>query len=101
MIRLLERNIAAIDRHLLLLAPRHVEIPSQFQNVTAHSTEHSNHLRELQRMRGNVYLADGAISEQQLASDGAHVTAEDSRSWHIVMMDRQRRVMASAWYLPH
>lgn len=101
MIRLLERNIAAIDRHLLLLAPPDAELPSQFDNVTSNSALHALRLRELQQMRGSAYLADGAVSPQQLASDGAHVTPEDDRSWHVLMVNDDGRVIAGAWYLQH
>jgi hypothetical protein len=33
--------------------------------------------------------------------DGRHCTPEDTQSWHLLMIDAQRRVTACAWYLLH
>lgn len=42
-------------------------------------------LSGVQRLRGSRYLADGAISAQALDDRGQHVTAEDEKSYHIVL----------------
>jgi hypothetical protein len=36
-----------------------------------------------------------------LTSDGLHETAEDDKSWHLLMIDSHRRVSGCAWYLEH
>jgi hypothetical protein len=42
-------------------------------------------LSEIQRLRGSRYFADGAISAAALDAHGRHVTAEDEKSYHLVL----------------
>ena len=100
MLKLLERKIRCVEERLVLLAPAAASIPVTFNNVDADPTEHSRLISEVQRLRGNIYLADGAIERRHL-KDGRHCTPEDTQSWHLVMLDAQRRVTACAWYLLH
>lgn len=100
MLKLLERKIRCVEERLVLLAPPSTPIPVSFNNVDADPGEHSRLLREVQRMRGHVYLTDGAIERRHL-NDGLHCTPEDTQSWHLLMLDAQRRVTACAWYLLH
>jgi hypothetical protein len=101
MLKLLERNIATIDERLVLLAPPQAVVPSIFENVAIDCSRHRRLLRELQRLRGSIYLRDGAVDSKQLSPDGLHQTPEDDRSWHLVMFNRHRRISACAWYLQH
>lgn len=101
MLSLLERNIAAIENRLLLLAPPTSEVPAFFTKVTADSSAHTRLVEEMQRLRGSVYLDDGAVERAQLSDDGLHQTPEDSRSWHLLMRNVQGRVSSCVWYMPH
>lgn len=102
MLRLLERSIATIDERLVLLAPPHASIPEFFEHVTTDSRRHGELLREVQRLRGSVYLRDGALEKHQLSVDGLHETPEDERSWHLLALDPQhRQITAGVWYLEH
>lgn len=101
MLKLLERNIAAIESRLILLAPSPTVVGDGFRNVTLDSRRHAERVREMQRLRGKIYLEDGAIERRQLSTDGLHRTPEDERSWHLLMLDRDDRVSACAWYLAH
>ena len=101
MLRLLERNIATVEDRLVLLAPPQAVVPSHFRNVTYDFTGHRALVREMQRLRGSVYLEEGNVRHDQLTSDGLHETPEDARSWHLLMRDRQGGVSACAWYLEH
>lgn len=101
MLRLLERNIASVDERLVLLAPPQAMIPPHFRNVTFDPDRHRSLVREMQRLRGSVYLAEGNVRHDQLTSDGLHETPEDARSWHLLMKDRHGRVSSCAWYLEH
>jgi hypothetical protein len=56
-------------------------------------------LAEMQRMRGLVYLRDGAIRIDELASDGRHKMAVDERSWHVLTLDGGGRVSGCLRYL--
>lgn len=101
MLKLLERNIALVGERLVLLSPGGVEIPTHFANVTYDTRQHRRLVREVQRLRGSVYLSEGNVRREQLSHDGLHETPEDARSWHLVMTDRQGHVTSCAWYLQH
>jgi hypothetical protein len=101
MLRLLERTIVRAEDRLILLPPPSAKVPSFFQNVTRSSDEHFDLLRGLQRLRGSVYLNDGALRPEQLTSDGLHRTPEDDKSWHLIMTDGRRQVNGCIWYLEH
>src|SRR5687768_13344085 len=101
MLRLLERNIASIDARLVLVAPPDVSLPRSFHNVTVDRDRHRNLVSEMQCLRGSIYLQDGALQPHQLSADGLHRTPEDDRSWHLLMLDGQRKVSSCAWYLEH
>lgn len=101
MLRLLERNIASVDRRLVLLAPADTSVPKHFMNVTVDPVRHDRLVGEMQRLRGEIYLQDGAVGRHQLTEDGRHHTPEDERSWHLLMLDRQRQVSSCAWYMEH
>ena len=101
MLRLLERNIATVDERLVLLAPPQAVVPPHFRNVTYDYVAHRELVREMQRLRGSVYLEEGNLRNDQLTVDGLHATPEDARSWHLLMRDRGGRVSACAWYMEH
>jgi hypothetical protein len=101
MLSLLERNIAAIENRLLLLAPPSASVPTFFRKVTADTKEHLRLVREMQRLRGSVYLDDGAVERAQLSDDGLHQTPEDKNSWHLLMRNPAGRVSSCAWYMEH
>jgi hypothetical protein len=48
-----------------------------------------------------VYFEDGALSESDLRAGGLHATPEDGRSWHLIMLNRQRQVSSCVWYMEH
>jgi hypothetical protein len=100
MLKLLERAVTSSHDRLILLAP---DTPSSgsFRFVENNETLHTRILREMQRLRGSVYLEDGAVTRAQLSCDGLHETVEDNRSWHLIMLDNDRRVSGCAWYMEH
>jgi hypothetical protein len=101
MIRLLERNIASIEKRLVLLAPPHSALPDSFQSVTVDPDRHQKLVHDMQRLRGSIYLQDGAVQRDQLTIDGLHRTPEDDRSWHLLMLNGEREVSSCAWYMQH
>ena len=100
MLKLLERTIHSLDDRLVLLAPN-APVPGLFQNLETDSLSHAQLIREMQTLRGSVYLQDGAIGRHELTAEGLHETAEDERSWHLLTLDRNRRVSGCLWYLEH
>jgi hypothetical protein len=97
----LDRRIDSVDQRLVLVAPPFARIPSHFRNVTVDSRRHRRHVQELQRLRGGIYLSDGAVRREQLSPDGLHQTPEDFKSWHLLMFREQRQLSSCAWYLKH
>ena len=100
MLKLLERTVETLDQRLLLLAPS-ANIPDFFLNVEYDNTEHGRYVRAMQKLRGHIYVGDGAVTRDQLTPEGLHDTVEDHKSWHLLMVDRRRRVTGCAWYLEH
>jgi len=99
-LKLLERTVASLDQRLVLLAPT-AAVPRFFKNVEHDPVGHLRLVRDMQKLRGKVYFKDGALGREQLTSDGLHDTAEDHKSWHLLMVDGFRRVTGCAWYLEH
>ena len=89
MLKALERSVFAIDQRLVLVAPRHVTglIGDHFANITYDSSARERFVREMQVLRGTVYLQEGNLKADDLSADGRHETAEDARSWHILWRD--------------
>lgn len=101
MLKLLERSSASVQERLVLLAPSQASVPPFLRNVEVDSQLHHTRVREMQALRGGIYLSDGAVERAQLSADGLHQTPEDDRSWHLLMRDKHERVSACAWFLQH
>ena len=101
MLKLLERTIASIDTRLVLVAPPHISLPGAFTNPSWDPAGHRHLVAEMQRLRGSIYLDDGAIQRGQLTQDGLHQTPEDARSWHLLMLNGRGHVSSCAWYMEH
>ena len=101
MLKLLERNICAIEQRLVLLATPHSGILHHFRDVQVDPEARQRLVREMQQFRGRIYLHDNAIDRRDLSRDGRHRTPEDKRSWHLLMLDKAGRVKACVWYMEH
>ena len=98
--RLIPGNDARLRRRFILLAPdRCHTVP--FSEKKIDSSLHQKLLADAQRLRGMVYLEDGAIEPSQLLADGRHVQPADQASWHLLTLDERGRVAACTRYLPH
>jgi hypothetical protein len=86
---------------LMLLAPSSDAVPGAFRRLYVDSSCHGRALRQLQRLRGRVYLEDGAIRPSQLSADGRHRVAADSVSWHLLTVQPGGRVTGCARYRPY
>jgi hypothetical protein len=96
----IHRSIATVQDRLVVLAPPTI-VPGSFDNVDVNPERHAGLLAEMQRLRGRVYLNDGAITPQQLTADGLHQTPEDEKSWHLLMIDSNGCVDGCIWYMAH
>ncbi len=97
----LTRTSRDAARRLVLLAPPGAEIPSTFYGRQQNAALYSHLLTDMQRLRGEVYLRDGAIEPWQLTRDGRHDVASDSIGWHVLTVDSNQRVLGGARYLPY
>jgi hypothetical protein len=101
MSKLLERNIETVDQRLVLLAPSGASALPLFRHVETDLDLHRSFVRDMQVLRGNIYLRDGALERRRLAPDGRHRTPEDEKSWHLLMVDKDQQVSACVWYFAH
>lgn len=90
----------ACDRRFVILAPYLAEVPATFGDTILNPQMHRSLLADMQRLRGNVYLQDGAVQPYQL-EDGRHKLPVDQRSWHVLTLGSDGRVCACSRYLTH
>lgn len=91
-----------IFRKLILLAPAGARIPASLnqEKVSCNARRHEDYLSDLQRLRGGVYLEDGAIHASQLI-DGRHVVQADYSSWHLLVLDHEGKTCGCVRYRDH
>jgi len=68
-----------------------------FKKVEVNSKRSEELMSEMQRMRGSVYLQDGAIGLSDL-THGRHELPTDEGSWHLLVLDNEDRVCGCARY---
>jgi hypothetical protein len=101
MLKALDRNIAAVSDRIVFVAPS-TEVDSEtFRHIDVDAGRHQRLVSDVQRMRGSIYVKDGALQPHQLTADGRHQTPEDETSWHMLLLDKHQRVTACALYLEH
>lgn len=79
------------SRKWVLLSPPGTVVPDCFGCVNTDTSRRDNLFLEMQRLRGSVYLEDGAIEADQL-TDGRHQADMDESSWHLLVVDKDDRV---------
>jgi len=82
-----------------VLPPACATVPGNFRNVEINGRKHEDLMTQMQRLRGHVYLQDGAISNKDLTSDGRHRLRVDETSWHVLSLDQSGKVVACLRYL--
>lgn len=86
----------------LLLAPPNTAIAnSSFGKPRKNEQLHSQYLAAMQRLRGQVYLKDGAIQACELDDDGRFHMRGDEQGWHLLLVDDAKQVIGCARYLVH
>ena len=83
---------------LVLLAPAGSVIPESFTRCYVDRNRHVRLLDEAQRVRGSIYLADGAVQASQLTDDGKHMQRTDYDSWHLLAVNGNGEVQGCARY---
>jgi hypothetical protein len=97
----LPHKMEAGQTRLMVLAPQHAKVPSVFENVKYDERRHREFLSGMQRLRGSLYLQDGAIERRDLSEDGRHCIDIDRDSWHLLALDRSGRVCGCVRYRAH
>jgi hypothetical protein len=89
------------NRRFILVSPPGTPLNGTFRHVNGDTDWRRKLLEDMQRLRGSVYLRDGAISEGDLTSDGRHVQSIDEESWHLLILNPANRVVGCTRYLQH
>ena len=88
-------------RSFVLLAPPDEPTTRCSKNITLASDLHSHLLTEVQRLRGRVYLQDGAIKERDLDVRARHIQPADAKSWHLITLGSGGRVIGCTRFRRH
>jgi hypothetical protein len=84
-----------------LLVPSHVRISNIFGDSQIDEQLYDHNLDSMQRLRGRVYLKDGAIQPWQLDEDGRFAMRGDEQSWHLLLKADDDTTIGCARYLVH
>jgi len=82
----------------VVLPPSNTVVSDIFQNVEYDSNWHGQLIGQMQRFRGSVYAADGAVQSRDLTADGRHKSAIDDFSWHVLALDENNQIRACLRY---
>jgi hypothetical protein len=88
-------------RSFLLLAPPKALLSRFRGQVRTIPESHAGLMAQMQRLRGRVYLKDGAIRTSDLTPDGRFISPVDRESWHLLTVDCDERVIGCARLLAH
>lgn len=88
-------------RSFLLLAPGDEPIGPLAGDVTYSQDLHSHLVGEVQRLRGRIYLADGAVTIGDLDPWERHVQNADRTSWHLLTLGSLGRVIGCTRFRRH
>lgn len=87
-------------RRLVLLAATTDIVPAGFGEAGVDPAEHRRLLQSAQRLRGSVYLADGAIKQSDLTPDGRYASRLDRDCWHFLVVNEIGEVRGCLRYRP-
>ena len=86
---------------IVILTPGGANSPLTMQRFYSTANQYEEHLAAMQRMRGSLYLAEGALQPHQISADGRHRLAVDERSWHVLALGANDEVVGCARYMAH
>jgi hypothetical protein len=85
---------------MVLLAPAGACLKPFSGPVTYSDQTHAELVGEMQRLRGEIYVRDGAVDASQLAA-GRHVSPCDEESWHLLTMRPGFKIAGCVRFLRH
>jgi hypothetical protein len=89
----------SVQGHTVMLAPADAWLPKSFTRIVRNPSRHEGVLSGIQRLRGRVYLEDGAINRSELTADGRFVQPIDDFAWHLVRLNGNGEVCGCARYM--
>jgi hypothetical protein len=95
------KQLTRYDRSTVLVAPAAACLKPFSGPVTFSDRVHSELIRSVQRLRGAIYLSDGAVQPSQLTRSGRHVSASDDESWHLLTMRSDGEILGCIRFLRH
>ncbi len=84
---------------VLLAPPQSHSIP--FHEVVDDDSRYQRLLADAQKLRGEIYVRDGAIQPWELSTGGRHIQRADALSWHLLTVDERERVTSCIRYYAH
>ncbi len=87
-------------RGFVLLAPPQSHLVP-FREIVDDNSRHQRLLANAQRLRGEIYVRDGAIQPWELSSGGRHIQRADALSWHLLTVDEREKVTSCIRYCAH
>jgi hypothetical protein len=94
-------NTSLTRNRLLLVAPAGASFESFNGEITPSDRLHSDLIAEAQRLRGAIYLEDGAILPSDLTADGRHISDLDDESWHLLTITPTGRLVGCTRFRQH
>ncbi len=90
----------SFGRFVLLAPPSGEDKTRIFTNRLKDARTHARLIDEMQRLRGRIYLEDGAITQSALDSCGRHKLPKDKESWHLLALNESDQVQGCIRILP-
>jgi len=87
--------------HFQLLAPPQTRPDGTFGRSKVNEQLYGHYLSSMQRLRGRVYLKDGAIQPCELDNEDRFHMRGDEQSWHFLLVEDDQNVIGCARYLVH
>lgn len=87
--------------HFQLLAPPQTRPDCTFGRCKTNEQLYGHYLASMQRLRGQVYLKDGAIQPCELDDEDRFRMRGDEQSWHFLLVGDDQNVIGCARYLVH
>jgi len=98
--KLVRETRRKLGRGFVLLAPPQTHL-TLFDHVDDNPERHRRLLADAQKLRGSIYVRDGAIQPWQLSAGGRHIQRADELSWHLLTVDQSDSVTACIRYFAH
>lgn len=88
-----------VQGQTVILAPSRADLPNTFTRIVRNPHRYAALLSGVQKLRGRIYLEDGAIRRSDLSADGRFIQRVDGRAWHLVRLDDTGDVCGCARYM--